>query len=224
MYIDDRLIERCDEDCVIDIWQPQHSIVVLGRSNVASQECYLERCERDGIDVLQRYGGGGCVLLHPGCAVVGLGTWVRQYYSNDLYFRAINAALIDALAMGWPILKDLAQDGLSDIVWGAKKIAGTSLFRSRNYLLYQASILVRNDIDAIERYLCHPSKEPEYRGKRTHRDFLADLHSLVCCDVEEVLSCLSAHFHRCLINRLEQELLSAQQSQVVHVKQKISRG
>jgi lipoate-protein ligase A len=67
------------------------------------------------------------------------------------------------------------QRGYSDIVIHDKKCVGTSLFRSRNYLLYQASLLIDLDVAAIERYLAHPSAEPDYRKGRRHRDFLCGL-------------------------------------------------
>ena len=52
------------------------------------------------------------------------------------------------------------------------------MFRSRNYLLYQASLLVDSKIDLISKYLAHPSKEPTYRKKRPHSDFLIGLSQI----------------------------------------------
>lgn len=158
------------------IWQPSEACVVLGRSNIAEQEAYLDRCEQDNIAVLKRYGGGGTVLLHEGCLIVSVGAWVDSPYHNDRYFRLLNDAVTTTIQRLLPL--PFAQRGFSDIVQDDRKIAGTSLFRSRNYLLYQASILVDTNIEAIEKYLRHPSKEPEYRRARGHRDFLSSLKIL----------------------------------------------
>jgi lipoate-protein ligase A len=87
--------------------------------------------------------------------------------------------VIAALAEGWSDLAQLSQNGLSDLTFGEFKVAGTSLFRSRNYLLYQASILVDTQLDVIDRYLKHPSREPEYRRGRSHGSFLRGLNSVV---------------------------------------------
>jgi lipoate-protein ligase A len=179
MWIDDEILVRCEERLALQCFLPQSSMVVMGASNNADEEVEVEHCVADGIPVLKRYGGGGTVLLYSGSIVVSLGTWVKQHYQNKLYFRALNQAVIDALATRWPKFQELGQNGLSDITFGDKKVAGTSLFRSRNYLLYQASVLADLDAAAITRYLKHPSKEPDYRGKRDHRSFLTSLGELV---------------------------------------------
>jgi lipoate-protein ligase A len=48
----------------------------------------------------------------------------------------------------------------------------------RDFVLYLGSVLVNPDYPGIERYLAHPSREPEYRAGRTHRDFIAGLAEL----------------------------------------------
>lgn len=178
MWIDDQILRRSDESLALSCWIPSSPLVVLGSSNQATLEVDEERCARDDVPVLKRYGGGGTVLLYDGCIVVSCGAWVRQHFQNGFYFQSLNQAVIDCLAEQWPACAALTQRGLSDIALADKKLAGTSLFRSRNYLLYQASLLVEIDSEKISRYLKHPSREPEYRGGRTHRDFLLGVSDL----------------------------------------------
>jgi lipoate-protein ligase A len=179
MWIDDEILRRCQESIVSHCWVPQELVVVLGASNDPTVEVNVETCELDHVPVLKRYGGGGTVVLHSGCAVVSLGCWVQQPFQNRHYFNLVNNAVIAALAAGWSDLGQLSQNGLSDLTYGEFKVAGTSLFRSRNYLLYQASILVDTQLDVIDRYLKHPSREPEYRRGRSHGSFLRGLNSVV---------------------------------------------
>ena len=145
----------------VKVWFPKNRVV--GSANNFERECFASHCTKDGIEVLRRYGGGGTVVLHPGCLIVSFGLWVKSYFENKKYFVGINNAVIGSLSSYDSSLKDMYQDGLSDLCFAKKKVAGTSLFRSRNYLLYQASILCENDINLINRYLRHPSKEPELR-------------------------------------------------------------
>lgn len=179
MWIDDEILVRCEEKLALSCFLPESPMVVLGASNTAADEVEEDNCRADDVPVLKRYGGGGTVLLYSGSLVVSLGTWVKQHYQNKLYFQALNQAVIDALAERWPALSALGQRGLSDITFEDKKVAGTSLFRSRNYLLYQASILADLDIVAIQRYLKHPTKEPDYRAGRDHKSFLTSLGEIV---------------------------------------------
>jgi len=203
VWIDDEILVRCDEPLALGCFVPSSHFVVLGSSNAADVEVDTVRCGADAVPVLKRYGGGGTVLLHGGCVVVSLGTWVRQYYQNSLYFAALNQAVIDALALRWPVLAALGQAGHSDIVYVGRKVAGTSLFRSRNYLLYQASLLVDVRRELIDRYLRHPSREPDYRQGRPHGDFLVGLSELASELTPE--SCL-AQLRRALPETLEKQL------------------
>ena len=178
MWIDDQILENYESHICAKVFVPEIKAVVLGSGNEISREVNAPACESKGIPILRRYGGGGTVVLYPGCVVVSLGCWVREQFSNNLYFKVINQAVIQSLAGKWSALSALSQAGISDIVWGDRKIAGTSLFRSRNYLLYQASILVQMDSSLIEGVLSHPSKEPEYRKGRKHSDFLVGLSDI----------------------------------------------
>jgi lipoate-protein ligase A len=175
MWIDDDILERRAERTAISCWIPSAPLVVLGSSNVADVEVDLDACAAAHVPVLKRYGGGGTVVLHDGCVVVSVGGWVTQAFQNKLYFEGLNRAVIAALAARWPRFARLGQRGLSDLVDGDKKVAGTSLFRSRNYLLYQASILVDPQIALVTKLLKHPSKEPDYRQGRSHGDFMTGL-------------------------------------------------
>lgn len=185
MWIDDKILELAAEPVALWVWEPATPAVVLGSSNEAEREANVEACTLGQVPVLRRYGGGGTVLLHPGCVVVSLGIWVRQYFQNKFYFERVNAAVMAALAGAWPVfgsgggLEGLRQRGLSDLTFGDRKVAGTSLFRSRNYLLYQGSLLVTPDLEQIDRLLRHPSREPDYRAGRGHRSFIAGLADFV---------------------------------------------
>lgn len=182
MWIDDEILQNMAEDLFIRCWIPDRSCVVLGAANDPSMEVDMESCRDDGVAVLRRYGGGGTVVLHEGCLVIGIGVWVKNPYNNSEYFRILNQSIIECLQAFDQIFGILEQRGISDICFKDKKIAGTSMFRSKQYLLYQASLLVDLKIERIERYLRHPSKEPEYRKFRKHGDFLIGvqdiLHSL----------------------------------------------
>ncbi len=220
MWIDDEVLARCGEDIALNIWKPKERMVVLGRSNKASIELLKSICDQDGIPIVKRLGGGGTVLLHPGCLVVSVGAWVRDYYQNNLYFHLLNQSVIDALNMKLPECS-FSQRGFSDIVSGERKLAGTSLFRSRNYLLYQASILVELRVADIERYLAHPSAEPDYRLGRSHREFLMGLEELSALSVDDWEQHFKSHFQAIVTVKLETEALSAQESQLAHIKSRI---
>ena len=172
MWIDEQILAKKNSALAVECFYPPKRQVVCGRSNKAETEVNIEACKEDGIEVSHRKGGGGTVLLSPQSLVISIGTYVVNYYDNKSYFNGINQTIIDAFAEFYPIFKQLELAGISDITFKGKKIAGTSMFRSRHYLLFQASILMNADFEEIAKYLRHPSIEPEYRQKRSHKEFL----------------------------------------------------
>ncbi len=223
MWIDDQVLEGSSDDLCLKTFLPHSPLVVLGRSNKQQTEVNRQRCDQDGVLVTKRLGGGGTVILHPGCLVVSAGLWVKDYYKNDLYFRLLNQSIIYVIEARIPA-HSFSQRGYSDIVLGEKKLAGTSLFRSRNYLLYQASLLIDARIDLMETYLQHPSAEPDYRKGRSHRDFVMGLNELVSDSPREWLELFQNQLKPRLLKRFEGEGIPSDPSQVPHLLKRIGEA
>jgi lipoate-protein ligase A len=226
MWIDDQVLKYYDQAVCTKIFVPDFSAVILGSANDADLEVNLKACADLGVPVLRRYGGGGTVVLYPGCVVVSIGCWVRDQFNNSRYFKSINQALITALSKEWHAMQALGQAGISDIIFGEKKVAGTSLFRSRNYLLYQASILVDLDIQLVGELLRHPTREPEYRRGRPHSDFLAglvDVDPSVTSPVEVVRS-LEMHLSPVFIETLHDDLIQPEPAQYRALAARLARA
>lgn len=223
MWIDDQVLQESSRDICLKTWIPNDPIVVLGRSNKRGTEAHRENCERDGVPIVKRLGGGGTVVLHQGCLVVSCGLWVVDYYKNDLYFKLLNQSLIDVFKSEMSD-NSFEQRGYSDIVLASRKLVGTSLFRSRNYLLYQASILVETHLEFMERYLQHPSLEPDYRQGRSHRDFVMGLSELSPWTVELWLNAFEEKLLPALRYRLGSELMASDPKQVPHLLSRIAES
>ncbi len=207
MWIDDHILAKHQEKLVVHTFVPTSPVVVLGSSNSPDIEVNQEYCAGQQIPVLKRYGGGGTVVLYKGCVVVSAGMWMRQHYQNQDYFQRINQVVIDTLGEMNSILNELNQKGLSDISFKGRKIAGTSLFRSRNYLLYQASLVVEPDIQLINNCLLHPSKEPDYRQGRSHSEFMTSLSEICGLKPNDVLLNFENKLKDGLIRGLGSELV-----------------
>ena len=178
MWIDKNIFYCHQQKLAVKAFQPKESVLVLGRSNQQEKEIYADIAASDQVAILRRAGGGGAVLLHDGCLIVSISAGVKDYFNNSSYFKKLNKSVITFLHNHLRLGGPLTEAGISDIAYGDKKVAGTSLFRSRNYLLYQASVLIDSRIELIEKYLKHPSKEPDYRKHRQHRQFLVGLQEL----------------------------------------------
>lgn len=225
MWIDRLVVDHCDKSVACLSWIPETNYIVLGNSNSFEKECHTLNCEMDSVPVLKRSGGGGTVVLHSGCVVVSIGIWVSHYYKNAEYFKFINDVLIKVLKSKYPQLTSLDQNGISDITLEGKKIAGTSIYRSRNYLMYQASILVDAKIGLIERYLAHPSKEPEYRKGKPHSEFVMGiLDRIESSSPEEVLNVFKMDLKSSLEIDLKDELISPVPNQISYLKKRFDNS
>lgn len=153
-------------------------VVVLPRSRDPLREVFVERCRGDRVPIVLRPSGGGAVVLSPGVvAASALLDVPAGFVFPEPIFRALGARVSGALgALG---AGAVGMRGVSDLCVGDRKIAGSSLRLWRGRALYQVSVLVEPDLDLIDRYLRHPSREPAYRAGRSHRDFVASLRDLV---------------------------------------------
>jgi lipoate-protein ligase A len=128
----------------------------------------------DDVPILRRRGGGGTVLLAPGNLVVSLVKQVQHQFRIQEYFRQINGYIIEALhTLG---VQQIYQQGHSDLCLNDRKILGSSMYRKKHLLFYTASLMISNDLAEIDRYLKHPSKEPDYRQGRSHAEFITTLN------------------------------------------------
>lgn len=226
MWIDDQVLARYDEALALKVFVPETTLVVLGSGNKANLEVDLSYCEQKNVPVTRRYGGGGTVVLYPGCVVVTVGSWMKDVFSNSRYFKMMNEAVISCLADQWPQFKNLSQAGISDIVMGETKVAGTSLFRSRNYLLYQASILVNLDAELVQACLKHPTKEPDYRKGRSHKTFLSSLGEIEpkASDARTVSAVLQNGLRKHVESACAGELILPVSEQMKSLKDRLERA
>jgi len=155
------------------IYEPDSLCAVLGAAGKPEQDLLLDALERDGVPWMRRRGGGGTVVLGPGQVVLAVVTEVDSPFRNKEYAGQINSWIVEALRR--LSVTGAQPAGISDLAIREKKIVGTSIYRTRLVLFYQASILVSADISLFTRYLAMPARVPDYRRGRTHEDFCTTL-------------------------------------------------
>ena len=208
MWIDSQIIRQCQQRLCVKVWRPPTTLLVLGNGNDCQDYCYQQRCRQLGVPILRRKGGGGAVVLHDACIVVTAGLWLRSYFDNSKYFRLLNHAIIECLTSYRSVFTELDQRGISDICYRDKKIVGTSIFRTRNYLLYQASLLYRRRIDLVSHLLKQPPVAPAYRAGRSHENFLSCLADLdPSTSIIEMVTFMQKTLHVKIVDICSDELI-----------------
>jgi lipoate---protein ligase len=155
------------------IWIPDKTYIVLGASNRADEALFLERVLLDGITVLKRPSGGQTVMLTPDNLIISVVySNPKELQPKDVFLKT-NSLIILALEKAG--IHDLSLRGISDIAIDGKKILGSSIYRNKDSLLYHAVLNLAEPASTFEKYLKHPTKEPDYRQGRKHTDFVTSL-------------------------------------------------
>jgi lipoate-protein ligase A len=155
------------------IYEPPAAHAVLGAGGKPDTDLLLANLAADAVGYSYRRGGGGTVVLAPGQVVLALVTEVGSPFRSREYAVEINGWIAEALSsLG---VSGIAEEGISDLAIGGKKILGTSIYRRRLALFYQASLLVSCDLSLFSRYLAMPARVPEYRRGRSHQEFCTTL-------------------------------------------------
>ena len=176
MEIYDYLYKKISQDqcCLYQLWEPDGTAVVIGYSQVAYREVFVEHCRQDVVPIIRRRGGGGAVTLIPGILCLSIAFKSDVSISPYYFFQRINEFIIYVLENDFKV-KNLKQQGISDVTIGDEKVLGCSIFKSKNTFFYQGSLLVDPDMSTIVRYLKFPSKQPDYRNSRPHNSFITSL-------------------------------------------------
>ena len=157
------------------LWQPGDVYVVLGNSNKPEENLNEKEISEDNVQVYKRPSGGETVVLTPKTLVISAKITLDTFSDPKYYFRYFNKKIIDGLEnLG---VKNLSYRGISDIALKSKKILGSSIYRKRKALFYHAVLNVSEPVETIERYIKYPTKEPDYRKGRSHKEFVTSLYN-----------------------------------------------
>ncbi len=176
LALDEALLDEADEHPddleTLRFWEMPSLCVILGRSSFVNQEVFLERAELDHVHVLRRATGGSTVLAGQGCLMYSLILSLRK----RPHLRMIDAAhdeVIGRLRRAiMALLPATTSEGICDLTLAGKKFSGNALRIKRNSILYHGTILYDMPIDQIGVYLREPPRQPTYREKRHHNEFV----------------------------------------------------
>ncbi len=157
------------------LWWAGSPTVVIGRSEVPEVVANLETCRSLGIEVIRRATGGGTVLQMPGVLNYSITAPAPAMFDIRHTF-AVGARYLVRVLAGFGL--EGCQRGISDVAVGDLKVSGNAMAKRWGGLLLHGTLLYDLDIDLVERCLRHPPREPDYRGGRSHRQFITTLKAL----------------------------------------------
>lgn len=171
------------------VWIPSAASAILGISQLPQHELNLQSIAKQGVNIIRRQSGGGAVILDETvlcfecfapAGEIHTGLTIRESFS--LLTAPVCAAIRDLTGIE-PVIA-----GISDLAIGCKdglrKVCGCAQMRKRQAVLVHGSILVNTELARLESLLAWPSETPEYRKRRSHKEFCLPLHELMGAQID----------------------------------------
>jgi lipoate---protein ligase len=178
LALDEALLIEADEGragAVLRFWESPRFAVVLGASRRIREDVLVEPCRADGVPILRRSSGGGTVVIGPGALNVTLvlsESAAPGLSAVDLAQRFVLERIAEAISSAD---RPVILQGSGDLTIDGRKFGGTAQRRLKHWFFVHCSLLYDFPVDRICRYLTLPSRQPAYRGGRSHDDFLRNL-------------------------------------------------
>jgi len=171
--LDEALLESAEigqsGEC-LRVWESPVFFAVLGYSSTWKNELSSD-CQ---IPFIRRKSGGQTVLQGPGCLNFNLVLKIKS--ATGIRTDTANAMQksMQAIQLCLPEEKFEIQ-GVSDLNWKGRKFSGNAMRRGKNYYLFHGTFLYSFDLQQIQTQLGKPDREPDYRSKRSHSEFLTNI-------------------------------------------------
>ncbi len=178
LALDEALLHAADSGDIgetIRMWEFDAVTVVVGRSSRVETEVDRERCQREGVPILRRCSGGASIVGGAGCLMYSVILSLEQrpeLRKIDAAHRFVMQRVLAAIRSQIP---EVVFQGTSDLTWQNRKFSGNSLRIARHHLLYHGTVLYEFDLQHISRYLLHAPRQPEYRDRRDHHEFVTNI-------------------------------------------------
>ncbi|MCK5862988.1 MAG: lipoate--protein ligase family protein [Candidatus Hydrogenedentes bacterium] len=178
LALDEVILESVESERVQDtlrLWESPVPFVVIGSGQRYRRVVNHFNCLRDKIPILRRCSAGGAVVQGKGSLNYALALRYSSYPEvSDLQesYAFILERLVGVFAQAGVMAQ---RAGISDLVVGGRKVSGNAQRRKRFACLHHGTLVYEVNHEGMIRYLLEPDERPEYRGKRTHTEFVGTL-------------------------------------------------
>jgi lipoate-protein ligase A len=189
---DEALLEACEagqQGNSLWFWEPTSYFVVVGYANAVQTEVNTGFCEANEIPIFRRCTGGGTVLQGAGCLNYSLFLNMAENPVLET-ITGTNHFVMERhrTALSKRLQQDVRLAGHTDLAIDNLKFSGNAQRRRKDFILFHGCFLLSMDLHYIESCLRMPSRQPDYRKDRGHRDFITNLE----VPSQTITECLAA--------------------------------
>lgn len=179
LALDEALLEEAERGGrpreTLRLWETRRFVVVVGRSSRISVEVRQRECAEMGIPILRRTSGGAAIVAGPGCLMFSL---VLSYELRPELrgLDLLHSLVMDRLGLAVSsLVEGVSRQGTCDLTWNARKFSGNAVRCRRQHVLYHGTMLYDFPLELMGTCLGTPPRQPDYRGNRSHADFVTNL-------------------------------------------------
>ena len=126
--------------------------VIIGRNQVLEAEVNLDYCRRNGVKIVRRKSGGGCVYADRDNIMISYVS--RRGDVAEIFERYLSALTSCLCALGLKAEKS----GRNDILVEGRKVSGNAFHQLPDRSIVHGTLLYNTDFDALEEAI-HPPVE-----------------------------------------------------------------
>lgn len=138
------LSQPSDGEVTLYLWANKRT-VVIGQNQNPFAECNLDRLLSDGGYLMRRRTGGGAVFHDLGNLNF---SFIVPY---EVYDQTRQFSVLQHAVAQYGL--DTEVSGRNDVLCQGRKFSGNAFAKGRNQRLHHGTILIRTDVDVLQRYL-----------------------------------------------------------------------
>ena len=161
--------------------------VIIGRNHVLEAEVNLDYCRRNGVKIVRRKSGGGCVYADRDNIMISYVS--RRGDVAEIFERYLSALTSCLCALGLKAEKS----GRNDILVEGRKVSGNAFHQLPDRSIVHGTLLYNTDFDALEEAIRPPVEKLLRHGVASVRQRVGNLRDYLDPAIIGSIHALESH-------------------------------
>lgn len=151
--------------------------VIFGRNQVLENEVNLEYCKAEGVAIVQRKSGGGCVYSDKGNIMISYvsGRGFERGVVSDIFERYLTELTSCLRSLGL----EAEKSGRNDILVDARKVSGNAFHQLPDRSIVHGTLLYSTDLEALTEAIRPPVEKLSRHGVQSVRQRVMNVADIV---------------------------------------------
>lgn len=143
--------------------------VIIGRNQDLEAEVNIDYCRQNGVEVVRRRSGGGCVYSDKGNMMISCVSHRGEV--SDIFEAYLDSIVGCLKSLGM----DASKSGRNDVMVGDRKVSGNAFQMLPDRSIVHGTMLYDTDFDALETAIRPPVEKLERHGVASVRQRVMNL-------------------------------------------------